>query len=61
MEQTVYEVWDTDTFSLYGAYVGQDRALEIAAKLADQYDMRVNVKNTKLTKQQYNEDKKGIL
>lgn len=60
-EQTVFEVWNTDTYSLIGSYVGQERALDVASKMSDEYSMRVNVKNTGKTKQEYNKDKKGML
>lgn len=57
---TVYEVWDTDTYNLLGAYVGEEKAMN-AVRLFEKHGRRPNIKDTKMTKQQYNADKKGML
>lgn len=58
---TVYEVWDTDTFNLLGAYVGEERAIKAALQLRKKAQRRVKVSDTGMTKKEYNEDKKGMI
>jgi hypothetical protein len=50
---TVYEVWDTDTFNLFGTYTMYERA-ERVVRAADAAGRRFNIKDTGLTKAEYN-------
>jgi hypothetical protein len=56
----VYEVWDTDTYNLLGAYVGKERA-ENCYRLFEKQGRRPNIKDTGMTKQEYSANKKGML
>ena len=59
-DSTVYEIWDTDTFNLLGAYIGKDRVEQVAIMFTDR-GRRVRTVDTGLTKEEYNQDKKGVL
>ena len=61
MTATVHEVWDTDTYNLIGSYVGEERAIKAALQLRKKAQRRVKVKDTGMTKAEYNADKKGML
>lgn len=61
MAATVHEVWDSDTYNLIGAYVGEERAIKAALQIRKKAQRRVKVKDTGMTKAEYNADKKGML